>query len=400
MERCIGGEIGKPGRVDNCAIPVRLGLSSGNTAGFDAAVFDHALPAHAPDNATLRIVPIAAPGPATRNACPVVVCLTGRHQAGAPGATQPGLARGCPAPLRSPRESRACGVGGKSAHRPSERPGARAPQHHGCQRAPDTGRIRRLSGHARTPWRHLAERTGRTLFAAHTRTTEPDEPSGRPPLSLPLPRRNLPERVGEPVVPLPASRGPLGQVDAPPEVCEPSRACGQICRGRKRSEREAGVHADRRTVLEEDHPPERSQVAELIPAEENRRGGGRERRADPPGLHRPAWSSVPPERRLATIGPTRDNSGPQWKAAAGSRAEIPTGGNPALTTLKLIYCKYLHISLVLWSRLAHARQGREVTQDSGVGDRSNLRACSRRWVSVSLARRTQRWRPTKGFCGR
>ena len=73
------------------------------------------------------------------------------------------------------------------------------------------------------------------------------------------------------MLPLPAPRGPLGQVDATPEVRESSGTRDEIDRGRERSGRKVGVHTDRGTVLDEDHPPERSQVAELLPAEENRR---------------------------------------------------------------------------------------------------------------------------------
>ena len=109
----------------------------------------------------------------------------------------------------------------------------------------------------------------------------------RRPASLPLPFRIPPERVGESVVPLPAPRGPFGEVDAPPEVRETACSRDHVDRGRNRNQRQAAVHADRGTVLREDRPPERSQVVEPLTSEKNSRARdrGREARTDPPGLH-------------------------------------------------------------------------------------------------------------------
>ena len=72
-----------------------------------------------------------------------------------------------------------------------------------------------------------------------------------------------------------------------PRSASPAGSRGHIDRGRERHQRQAGVQADRGTVLGEDRPPERSQVVEPFPAEKNRRARDRDRdsRADPPGLH-------------------------------------------------------------------------------------------------------------------
>ena len=62
----------------------------------------------------------------------------------------------------------------------------------------------------------------------------PIQPRGRP-ASLPLPLRIPTERVGEPVIPRPAARGPFGEVNAPPEVCETACSRGHVDRGRERN---------------------------------------------------------------------------------------------------------------------------------------------------------------------